>query len=326
MKAVIVPEYGAPEVLKLVSVPKPKLGPDELLVKTKSVPVSAADMFLRAGKPYLGRLFLGLRRPKASIPGTCFSGEVIDLGKEVEGFNLRDRVFGLTGLQFGTYAEYFVVKVPGVVLKMPEDLPYDEASVFCDGHTTSYNFLTQLVNIKQGDQLLINGASGALGTSAIQIAKHYGAHVTAVCSEKNHGLARSLGADEVIDYRKEDFLNSEKQYDIIYDTVGKLKFRAAKKVLKEAGVYLSPVLTFGLFIQMIITSVFGKRKAKFEATGMNKPPRLKEFLIAVLELYKMGVLKTHIDRQYAIEHIVEAHTYVEQGHKRGNVVMKIGDE
>lgn len=323
MKAVIVPAYGDPNVLKLVSAPVPELGPDELLVKTRSVPVSAADMHLRAGKPYLSRLFLGLKKPKASIPGTCFAGDVMEVGQAVSDFKMGDRVFGLTGLQFGTYAEYFVVKVPGVVLKMPDDLSYEEASVFCDGHVTSYNFLTQLVKIKPGDRLLINGASGALGTSAVQMAKHYGAHVTAVCSEKNLGLVKSLGADEVIDYTKEDLLSFDKDYDIIYDAVGKLKFRDAKVILKPQGVYLSPVLKFGLLIDVIRTSILGGKKAKFEATGMNKPHVLKAFLTEVLELYKMGVLKTFIDRQYTMEHIVDAHKYVERGHKRGNVVMKM---
>lgn len=323
MKAVIVPKYGNPNVLEVVSRPKPVLTKDELLIRNHAAPITAADMQLRAGEPKMSRLFLGLNRPKQSIPGACFAGEVVAFGEDVASFNIGDRVFGLTGLMFGTYAEYLVVKANGVVVGMPDDLSYEKAAAFCDGHATSYNFLTQVVKLQRGQRILINGASGALGTAAIQIAKYFGANVTGVCSERNIGLVKSLGADEVLDYTKVDITSLEERYDIVYDTVGKLNYRKVRNILTTKGEYLSPVLEFKLLFHVLSSSLFTKKKARFEATGMNSPAKLKALLEGVLEIYDSGKLKTYLDRQYTMENIIDAHKYVEKGHKRGNVVMKL---
>jgi NADPH:quinone reductase-like Zn-dependent oxidoreductase len=204
---------------------------------------------------------------------------------------------------------------------MPENLDFPEAANFCDGHLTSYNFLKEIAQVKPGQKVLINGASGALGTSAIQIAKFLEAHVIAVCSGRNVGLVGSLGADEVIDYQQKDFTKGNKKYDYVYDTIGKSSFSACKAILSEKGVYLSPVLKFSLLLQMIKTSLFGQKKAKFEATGANKEEKLRDLLSEVLDIYKEGRLKTVIDRQFPLEKVAEAHRYIDSGHKRGNVVI-----
>lgn len=321
MKAIVATGYGSPEVFQLKEVNKPAPKANELLVKVISASATTADTMMRTGKPYFARLFVGLTKPKNAIPGTGFAGIVEGVGENVSSFQVGERVFGETTFGFSASAEYLTISEQGVILPMPDNLDYSEAANFCDGHLTSYNFLKEIAKIKANDKVLINGASGALGTSAIQIAKHLGAHVTAVCSAKNIGLVKSLGADEVIDYQQNDFTKGSEQYDFVYDTVGKSSFKDCKGILSENGIYLSPVLKFSLLIQMILTSLFGKKKAKFEATGANKEDKLRNMLSEVLEIYKAGKLKTVIDRQFPLEKLAEAHQYIDTGHKKGNVVI-----
>lgn len=321
MKAMVANGYGGPEVYQLQYVPKPKPKSDEILVKVACASVTTADTMLRTGKPYFGRLFVGLTKPKKAIPGTGFSGEVEAIGSDVKDFKIGDRVFGETAFDFSSNAEYLVIKENGVVLEMPEGMEFSEAANYGDGHMTSLNFLTRVQELKKGQRILINGAAGSLGTSAIQLAKYMGAHVTAVCSESNFGLVKSLGADEAIDYRKEDYTLNLNSYDLIYDTVGKSSFGKAKKALKQNGVYMSPVMNFGLLGEMIKSSLFGKKKAKFEATGTNSAQVLRGLFSDLVEVYKAGKLKTVIDRQFPLEKLSEAHKYIEQGHKKGNVVL-----
>ena len=282
---------------------------------------TTADTMMRTGKPYFGRLFTGLVKPKKPIPGTGFSGVVEAVGDDVERYKEGDRVFGMTGFGFSANAEFLVVSENGVVLPMPENLDYSEAANFCDGHTTSFNFLKVIADIQPGQKVLVNGASGSLGTSAIQIAKYYGAEVTAVCSAPNAGLVKSLGADKVIDYRSEDFTKSNEKYDYVYDTIGKSSFGQCKNILKAEGTYLSPVLLFPLLVDMIKTS-FGKgKKAKFDATGANGDEKIRSMLSQVLEIFLAGKLKTIIDRQYPLEQLSEAHRYIDTGRKKGNIVI-----
>ncbi len=321
MKATVATGYGSPEVLQLQEVKRPVPKANEVLVKVMTASATTADAMMRTGKPYIARLFVGLTKPKKAIPGTGFSGVVEQVGKDVTDFEIGDRVFGETAFGFSSNAEYLTISEDGVILPMPENLDFSEAANFCDGHLTSFNFLKKIAKVKPGHKVLINGASGALGTSAIQIAKHMGAHVTAVCSGRNVGLVRSLGADEVIDYQQKDFTKGDIKYDYIYDTVGKSSFSACKAILSEKGVYLSPVLKFPLLLQMIKTSLFGQKKAKFEATGANKEEKLRCLLSEVLDIYKEGRLKTVIDRQFPLEKVAEAHRYIDSGHKRGNVVI-----
>jgi NADPH:quinone reductase-like Zn-dependent oxidoreductase len=321
MKATVATGYGSPDVLRLQEVKRPIPQDNEVLVKVMAASATTADAMMRTGKPYIARLFVGLTKPKKAIPGTGFSGVVEQVGKDVKAFEIGDRVFGETTFGFSSNAEYLTISEDGVILPMPENLDFPEAANFCDGHLTSYNFLKEIAQVKPGQKVLINGASGALGTSAIQIAKFLEAHVIAVCSGRNVGLVGSLGADEVIDYQQKDFTKGNKKYDYVYDTIGKSSFSACKAILSEKGVYLSPVLKFSLLLQMIKTSLFGQKKAKFEATGANKEEKLRGLLSEVLDIYKEGRLKTVIDRQFPLEKVAEAHRYIDSGHKRGNVVI-----
>ncbi|MEQ8413446.1 MAG: NAD(P)-dependent alcohol dehydrogenase [Imperialibacter sp.] len=323
MKAIVASGYGTPEVLKFTSVEKPTPGPKDVLIKVIASAATTADTMMVTGKPYIARLFVGLTKPKHPITGTGFAGIVEAIGSEVGNFSVGDEVFGETTLGFSTNAEYVVVPASGVMLPKPASLPFTEAASYCDGHLTSYNFLKRIAQVQPGQRVLVNGAAGSLGTSAIQIAKYLGAHVTGVCSSKNAGMVKSLGADEVIDYQKQDFTRLATKYDVIFDTVGKSSFTKAKNVLAERGMYLSPVLKFPLLMQMIASSLWGKKKAKFEATGANADDTLKTLLLDVVELHNNGHLKTVIDRQYPLERVAEAHHYIACGHKKGNVVIVV---
>ncbi len=321
MKAIVATGYGSPEVFGLQNVNKPEPKKGEVLVKVVASAATTADAMMRTGKPYFARLFLGLTKPKKGIPGTGFAGLVEKVGDEVTNFKVGDRIFGETAFGFSANAEYLVVPSNGVVLPLPGNIDFSEAANFCDGHLTSYNFLIEMAKLEKGQKVLINGASGALGLSAVQIAKYIGARVTAVTSGRNVGLVKSLGADEVIDYQKEDFTRGDKKYDFVYDTIGKSSFKDAKNVLTDTGVYLSPVLQFPLLADMIRTSFSMGKKARFEATGTNKPDKLQKMLSEVLDIYKTGKLRTIIDRQFPLEKLAEAHRYIDSGRKKGNVVI-----
>ena len=262
MKAIVATGYGSPEVFQLQNVNKPEPKDNEVLVEIHAASATTADGMLRTGTPYFARLFTGIRKPKQPIPGTGFAGVITALGKNVTSFNIGDKVFGETTFGFSTNAEYVSVPENGVILPLPEHLSFYEAASMCDGHLTSYNFLTSVSQVKPGQKVLINGAAGALGTAAIQIAKHLGAEVTGVCSTRNVGLVKSLGADHVIDYSKQDFTKTGKTYDVIYDTIGKSSFPKAKAALTETGEYISPVLQLPLLLQILKTSTSkGKRQS-----------------------------------------------------------------
>ena len=323
MKAVVASAYGGPEVLQVREINKPQPNENQVLVKVHATSATTADTMMLTGTPYIARLFMGLRKPKHQIPGTGFAGVVVDQGSQVTRFKPGDRVFGETVMSFGANAEYVVVSQGGVILPMPENLPFSEAASFCDGHLTSFNFLKRIAQIKPGQRVLINGASGSLGTSAVQLAKHFGANVTGVCSTRNVGLVKSLGADEVIDYKREDFTQSNQKYDIVYDTVGKSSFKKCRAILEEDGMYLSPVLNFPLLLYMIWTSIVGSKKAKFDATGSHSQHQLRNLLTDLVELFKLGKLRTVIDRQYPLEKIADAHSYISSGRKKGNVVIMV---
>ena len=323
MKAVVVTGYGSPEVIKLKEVDLPHPKPNEVLVKIYASSATRADSMMRTGKPYLGRLFLGLNKPKHSIPGTGFSGEVVATGNAVSYFKTGDLVFGETTTNFSTNAQYVAVPHDGVILHKPENLSHEEATAYCDGHLTSFNFLKNVGQLLPGQKVLINGAAGSLGTSAIQLAKYMGAEVTGVCSNRNVGLVKSLGADHVIDYTQNDFTKGKERYDLIYDTVGKSSFGRAKNALAKNGLYLTPVLKFSALFQMLIMSLFGKKKARFEATGMKKAQALRIDLFTLIDIFKEGKLKTVIDRQFPLEKVAQAHAYIDTGHKKGNVIINI---
>ena len=323
MKAIVSTGYGSPDVLQLQEVTKPNPKDNEVLIKVHAAAVTRAGTMMRTGKPYIGRLFLGLSKPKNPIPGTGFAGVVEATGKDVKLFKEGDKVFGESIATYGTQAEYLCLPEDGVITTMPDNMTFEEAAPVCDGPLTSINFLKDLAKIKSSQKVLINGASGSLGTSAVQLAKYYGAEVTGICSTANIELVKSLGADHVIDYTKRDFSKNDQTYDIIYDTIGLLSFSECKSLLTENGVYVSPVLGMRLFFQMIYTLMFGKKKAKFAATGLRPVPELKVLLAEVKEIIKAGKLKSIIDKSYPLEQTANAHRYIDKGHKKGNVVVTI---
>lgn len=323
MKAVLCTQYGAPEVLHIQDISRPQPTDDEVLVKIHASTVTAADGMMRKGKPYIGRLAIGLTKPKHPITGTGFAGEVIAVGKEVAEFKIGDRVFGESVLGAGTNAEYICVPEGGVIAHIPQDKDYEEVASVCDGPLTSLNLLRDLAKIQEGQRVLIIGASGSLGTAAVQLAKHFGAEVTGLCSGKNVEMVYSLGADHVIDYTVSDFTQQDKQYDIIYDSVGKSSFSAAKASLTEYGIFLSPVLRFADLFHMLRTSLFGKKKVMFAATGMRAKSELRVLLHELKNLIEAGELRTIIDRRYPLSQISDAHRYVDTGHKKGNIVITV---
>ena len=328
MKAIVCTKYGSPNVLQLRDVEKPTPKDNEVLIKINASSVTAADTMMRKGSPVIGRLFIGLMKPKNPIPGTGFAGEIESVGNDVVQFKEGDQIFGESILVAGTNAEYVCVTENGILAKKPDNMTFEQAAPVCDGALTSMNFLKDLAKIQHGQRVLIIGASGSLGTSAVQLAKCFGADVTGVCSTTNVELVKSLGADKVIDYTKQDFTSTGQTYDIIYDTVGKSSFSHCKGSLTEKGVYVSPVLGLALLLQIIWNSIIGSlpgrkpgKKAMFSATGLLPVAKLRTFLLELQKLIEGGQLKSIIDRQYPLEKIAEAHAYVDKGHKRGNVVI-----
>lgn len=323
MNAIVATGYGSADVLTFTQVERPAPKAKEVLVKVHAASATRAESMMLTGKPYIGRLFMGLNKPKHEIPGTGFAGEIAAIGEEVTKFQIGEAVFGLTTTHFSTNAEYVTVPEDGVILPKPEILGFSEAATLGDGPLTSMNFLKELAQIQAGEKVLINGASGSLGSAAVQLAVYYGAEVTGVSSTKNLGMVKSLGAHYVIDYTKEDFTQSEVHYDIIYDTIGKSSFRKSKRVLKEGGQYISPVLKFSLLLQMLWTSFGARKKAKFAASGLKKEDELRSLSSQLLEIIRAGKLKIVIDRQFPLEKVAEAYRYIATGHKKGNVVIKV---
>ncbi|MCB2221646.1 MAG: NAD(P)-dependent alcohol dehydrogenase [Bacteroidetes bacterium] len=323
MKAIVATKYGGPEVLKVQEIEKPAPQPNDVLVKVFVASVTRADTMMRTGKPYIGRLIVGLTKPKHPVTGTGFAGVVSQIGENVTKFKVGDKVFGETTTGFGTNAEYVAVKEDGVITRKPDQLTYKEAATLSDGPLTSMNFLRNVARLLPGQKILINGASGSLGTAAVQLAKYMGAEVTGVSSTANLDLLKSLGADHVIDYTKEDFTKARSQYDIIYDTVGKSSFSKTNKSLKPGGAYISPVLKAGTLFQMIKTSIVESKNAKFSATGILKETELRALLNELLAIMEKSDFKTIIDREYPLEQTAEAHGYIDKGHKKGNVIVTV---
>jgi NADPH:quinone reductase-like Zn-dependent oxidoreductase len=323
MKAIVYEKYGPPEVLQLKEVEKPTPKDNEVLIKVYATTVSSGDARVRGGNSKsmplwpISMMAIGLTKPKRTILGSTVAGEIEAVGKDVKLFKESDQVFGSTGIDLGTYVEYLCLPEDGMVAIKPGNMTYEEAAAVPFGAFASLFFLRK-GNIQSRQKVLINGASGALGTAAVQLAKSFGAEVTGVCSTTNIELVKSLGADKVFDYTKEDFTKSGEAYDIIYDTVGKTSFSQCKSSLKQKGFYLAAVLDLSLIVQMLWTSMIGSKKVIGGITSV-KP----EDLIFLRELIEAGKLKSVIDRSYPFEQIAEAHRYVDKGHKKGNVVITL---
>ncbi|MBX2817642.1 MAG: NAD(P)-dependent alcohol dehydrogenase [Saprospiraceae bacterium] len=323
MRAVTQRSYGGPDVLRIEHLEKPSPNENQLLIRVFSVPITAAGSFMREGSPYIGRLAIGLLKPKHPISGVCFSGEVEEIGKNIGRFRVGDKVFGEVLFEGGTHCEYITIEEDALVAIKPESMSHAEAAPICDGHLTSMNFLTRVANLQSGQKILIIGAAGSLGNAAVQIATEMGAHVTAVCSPGNTALVKSLGAHEVIDRTAIDFTTGDAVYDVIYDAVGKSSFGDCKNILKVKGLYMSPVLSLKLLLQSLLSARSKGKKAKFSATGMLSKPILKQLLHRVVHTIDRGKLHTFIDRKYPMDEVARAHHYVDSGKKRGNVVLNI---
>ncbi len=320
MKAIVRGNYGGPEVLQVKEISKPVPKNNEVLVKVYAASITKAETMMRTGKPYFGRLITGLFKPKSKVIGACFSGIIEAVGSEVTKFHKHDMVFGEVDMHTGTNAEYVCVREDGMIAIKPSFLSFEEAAPIFDGAITSMNFLSKVVQLQPGQKVLINGASGSLGTAAVQLAKHFGAEVSAVCSSRNIAFVKSLGADHVIDYTKEDF-TKKGAYDVIYDTIGSSSFTKCKNALTNNGIYLTPVLKFRTLMQMLFTSKFSSKKVKFSATGMLPIPKLQTMAAQLLKIYETGQVKTIVNKKYMMDEIVEAHKYVDGGHKKGNIVL-----
>ncbi|MGH2317760.1 NAD(P)-dependent alcohol dehydrogenase [Planococcus sp. SE5232] len=318
MKASVHKTYGPPEVMELREVEKPVPKNDEVLIKVHATTATSGDCKVRRADPFAVRFFYGLKKPKIGILGSELSGEVEATGKDVQSFKEGDFVFCGTGGNLGANAEYVCIKEKGAIAIKPDNMTFEEAASVPFGGTTSLFFLRDKGHIKKGQKVLIYGASGALGTYAVQLAKSYDTEVTAVCSKKNIELVKSLGADYVIDYTQEDFTKSGKSYDLIFDTVGKTTYSKCRKSLKGNGIYLAAVAGLPQFARMITTSIKGSKKLKVGVASMRK-----EDLLFLKELIEAGKVKSVIDRSYSLDQVAAAHSYVETGHKRGNVVITL---
>jgi len=321
MKAIIYTKYGPPDVLELKEVDKPIPKDNEVLIRINATTVTATESTFRKGEAFFPRLFTGLLSPKIKTLGEELAGEIEAVGKDVKLFKNGDLVFGTAGPDFGANAEYLCVLEGGVLTKKPTNMSYEESASSVDGFLTALPFLRDKGNIQSGQKVLVYGASGSVGTAAIQIAKHFGAEVTGVCSTTNLELVKNLGANTVIDYTKEDFTKTSQTYDIIFDTVGKTSFSRCKSSLNKKGIFLESGIGIGILPRVLWTSLFDGKKAKIAATGLRPPQERTKDLIILKELMEAEKIKPVIDRCFPSQQIAEAHRYVDKGHKKGNVVI-----
>jgi NADPH:quinone reductase-like Zn-dependent oxidoreductase len=323
MKAAIYKEYGPPHVLHLVEVEKPTPKNDEVCIRVCATSVTAADTMMRRGDTFLSRIVLGPTKPakRFEILGTELAGIIESVGKDVRRFKKGDQVYGFRGFGTGVYAEYKCMLEKGSLAIKPVNTTYEEAASLVDGPTTALYFLKDRANIQRGDKVLIIGASGSIGISAVQLARYFGAEISGVCSTANMELVKSMGADKVIDYTREDFTRNGETYDIIFDTVGKSSFSRCKDSLNKNGRYL---ITTGnllvIYVQALWTSLVGGRRV---IAGMSIEKT--KSLTFLKELIEQGIIKPVIDKHYSLEQIAQAHQYVEKGHKKGNVVITVAN-
>jgi NADPH:quinone reductase-like Zn-dependent oxidoreductase len=318
VRAVVLDRYGPPDVQRLADVERPVPKADEVLVKIHATTVTRTDCGIRAGEPFLIRLFFGLRRPRQPILGTELAGVVEAVGTAVKEFSVGDRVFGSTNaFRTGTHAEFVCLQESAPLAQMPAGMPFEQAAALTDGAILALMCL-EAAHLRKGQKILVYGASGSIGTAGVQLAKYFDADVTAVCNTKNVELVRSLGADRVIDYMQEDFTKNGQTYDVIFDAVGKHSYGRCKGSLSRGGVYVATDGFKNLFLALW-TSHLGDKKVLFPI-----PPRYtKKNVLLVKELTEAGRFRAVIDRCYPLDDVVEATRYVETQQKTGNVVLMV---
>ncbi|OEO28388.1 hypothetical protein VW23_004965 [Devosia insulae DS-56] len=318
MLAAIVDRYGPPEALVIREVPTPEPGPEQMLVQIHASVVTPSDVAFRNGELWIARLFSGPFKPRLPILGDAFAGTVVRVGAGVTGFAVGDRVAGSTGPELAAHAQFAVLDQAGAIVKLPDGVAFGAAAGLCDGGLTALPFLRDNGRLQAGQHVLINGASGSIGTTAVHLARAMGAVVTGVTSTRNVELVRALGADRVIDYTKEDFTAADAAYDVIFDTVGKSSFARCLAALKPEGIYLSPT-------PMLSPSMLRKtgRRARFAATGLRRPADKAKDLVQLFDWVRQEKLRTVIEREYELAEIAAAHARVETGHKVGSIVVNM---
>jgi NADPH:quinone reductase-like Zn-dependent oxidoreductase len=314
MKAFVNTEYGSVDVLELKEIAKPIPNDNDVLVKIIATTVNRTDTGIRRAEYFIARFFTGFLRPKMHVLGSEFSGVVVEVGKSVINFKVGDAVFGISAEKFGTHAEYLSISEVDPIAHKPANLSYEEATSILEGPYLALNYLRK-VKIKKGDKILINGASGSIGSSGVQLAKYFGAVVTAVTNTKNIQLAYNLGATQVIDYTKNDFTKIDDKFDFVFDAVGKSSLFKCKNIMKEKSVYFSTELGFAY--QNVFLPMFSK-KIIFPIPKVDN-----EQILLFKKMAESGDLKAVIDRKYPFEQLKEAHRYVELGQKTGSVVINM---
>lgn len=325
MKAIVFKRYGEPEVLHVAEIKKPAPKNNEVLIRIFATSVTAEDPKMRGfNHPPLLKLPVGLmfgfKKPKNPVLGIEFSGTIEAIGKEVKKYKIGDEVFGYTGLSFGAYAEYKCMPENGLMHYKPENLTFEESACMVNGPLSALAYMKKKGEIKQGDKVLIYGASGSVGTAAVQLAKYFGAHVTGVCSTKNKELVSAIGADIIIDYTCQDFTQTEETYDLLFDTVGKTSMKECLKLLRPKGRYLLTEFGFSHILASIFTSLFKSKKVIVASSNFYWKIEDLELL---REIAEKGYFKPVIDKVFTLEKIVDAHKYVELGRKVGNVAISV---
>lgn len=321
MKAVVYKKYGPPEVAQLAEVEKPMAKANEILVKVYASTVNRTDAGFRSAEYFISRFWSGLLRPKYPILGCEFAGSIEEIGRDVSAFKKGDRVFGFNDKSFGGHGEYLTIAENDAIAHIPANLPFDEAAPITEGAHYALCSI-KASKIKSGQQAMVYGATGAIGSAAVQLLKYFNVNVTAVCNTKNVALVASLGADVVIDYQTRDFTMTNKKFDFIFDAVGKSSFGQCKPLLTEKGVYISTELgKNGENVFLALTTPFmGGKRVLFPLPSMNK-----EIICLLKDLVEKGIYKPVIDRKYTLEQITEAYKYVESGQKTGNVVLIVAN-
>jgi NADPH:quinone reductase-like Zn-dependent oxidoreductase len=319
MRAVIYRKYGPPDVLHVEEIERPTPRPNEVLVKVHATTVNRTDCAFRKPEPFIVRFFHGLFRPKRQVLGTELAGEVEAIGAAVTEFVVGDRVFGVNNEKFGAHADFMCMAQDAPLAVKPAAMTFEEAAAVCDGAILALTVL-RLAAVNKGQRVLIYGASGSIGTAAVQLAKHFEAHVTAVCNTPNVEIVRGLGADVVIDYTRDDFTRGGERYDFVFDAVGKSSYRRCRKVVTRGGTFISADVGFmwqNVFLALV-TRWFGRVRVRFPI-----PRYTKQDVLYLKELIEAGRYRAVIDRRFPLEQVVDATRYVETEQKTGNVVLLV---